>query len=99
MTSIVLHSPLAWSGALLPSRRGSAWADSMSLAVTAWRLARGGERATCIVSARDGRWHVTVEQGKRVTIAERCASGDEAFDRATQIWQVLIGHGWSEPRH
>jgi hypothetical protein len=71
----------------------------MSLAVTAWRLARGDERATCIVSQRDGRWHVTVEEGKRVTIAERCPSDDAAFARADEIWRVLTEQGWTEPRH
>lgn len=71
----------------------------MSLAVTAWRLSRGEERATCIVSQRDGRWHVTVEEGKRVTIAERCSSDDAAFARADEIWRVLTDQGWTEPRH
>jgi hypothetical protein len=71
----------------------------MSLAVTAWRLTRGHERATCIVSQRDGRWHLMVEEGKRVTLAERCGSDDAAFARADEIWQVLIGRGWTEPRH
>ena len=71
----------------------------MSLAVTAWRLVKSGQRATCIVSQRDGRWQVMVEEGKRVTIAERCASDDAAFERANQIWKVLADHGWAEPHH
>jgi hypothetical protein len=71
----------------------------MSMAVTVWRLTRAGERALCIVSQRDGRWHLTVEQGKQVTLAERCASDDVAFERANEIWQVLLSNGWTEPRH
>ena len=71
----------------------------MSVAVTVWRLERGDERAVCIVSERDERWHVTVEEGKRVTIAERCPSDDAAFARANEIWQALVEHGWSESRH
>ena len=72
----------------------------MGLAVTAWRLNKpGGQRAQCIVSERDGRWHLIVQEGRSITLAERCPSDDAALERANEIWQVLIENGWTEPRH
>ena len=72
----------------------------MSLGVTAWRLTSAdGQRAQCVVTERDGRWHLIVTEGKQITMAERCASDDAALARANQIWEVLVEQGWSEPRH
>ena len=70
------------------------------LTVTAWRLAdRLGTRAQCVISERDGRWHVMVQHGRRILVAERCPSDDAALDRANEIWQVLVEQGWTEPSH
>lgn len=72
----------------------------MSLNVTVWRLSDPlGRAAQCIISERDGRWHLIVRQGPRVTLSERCPTDDAAFDRANQIWQVMVEQGWTEPRH
>ena len=72
----------------------------MGGAITAWRLVRsGGQPTHCIISQRDGQWLVMVRHGKEVTLWERCRSDDAALARAQQIWEVLVEHGWSEPRH
>jgi hypothetical protein len=73
---------------------------TVGLAVTAWRLIDAtGRQARCIVSERDGRWHLLIEEGPTITVAERCASDDAAFDRANEIWQTLVAQGWTEPHH
>ena len=70
------------------------------LSVTTWRLTRlGNEQAECRVTAREGYWDLEVREGRRITIAERCASDDAAMERATEIWRVLTEQGWTEPRH
>jgi hypothetical protein len=75
--------------------------DGMSgLTVTAWRLSdRLGNPAQCVISERDGRWHLVVQHGRSVMIAERCSTDDAALERANEIWQVLVEQGWTEPRH
>jgi hypothetical protein len=71
----------------------------VGLTVTAWRLADPiGLQAQCVVSERDGRWHLVVKRGRDVMLAERCASDDAALERANEIWQVLVEQGWTEPR-
>lgn len=70
------------------------------LTITAWRLADGaGTTAQCLISERDGRWHLVVQQGRHVMMAERCRSDDAALERANEIWQALTEQGWTEPRH
>ncbi len=72
----------------------------MGMVLTAWRLAKAGRKcAQCIVSERDGRWRLMVQESGHVTFAERCASDDAALARANDIWQRLVEHGWTEPRH
>ena len=72
----------------------------MGLSVTAWRLSDVmGRCAQCIISERDGRWHLIVRQGPTITLAERCRSDDAAFERANEIWMVMVDQGWTEPRH
>ena len=72
----------------------------MGLSVIAWRLADTlGRPAQCIISERDGRWHLIVRHGSKIMIAERCATDDAALKRANEIWQVMVEQGWSEPRH
>ena len=72
----------------------------MSLSVTAWRLADGaGVPANCVISERDGRWHLIVRRGGDVVFSERCGTDDAALLRANEIWQVLREQGWTEPRH
>ena len=72
----------------------------MSKVLTAWRLAKAGrQRVQCIVSERDGRWRVIVQEGRHITFAERCASDDAALARAHDIWHGLIERGWTDPTH
>jgi hypothetical protein len=72
----------------------------VSLAVTAWRLTDGaGRQARCIVSERDGRWHLLIQEDRDITVAERCPSDDAALARATEIWRTLVAQGWTEPEH
>jgi hypothetical protein len=71
-----------------------------SLTITAWRLADPvGTPAYCVINERDGRWHIVVQHGRHVMMAERCPTDDAALSRANEIWQVLVEQGWTEPRH
>jgi hypothetical protein len=45
---------------------------------------------------RDG---LMVQRGQTVYLAERCASGDAALARSTEVWQALKERGWTEPTH
>ena len=75
-------------------------ADAVSLTVTVWRLSDPvGQPAYCVISERDGRWHVIVRHGRQIMIAERCPTDDAAFDRANEVWQAMVEQGWTEPRH
>ena len=70
------------------------------LTITAWRLTdRLGTAAQCVISERDGRWHLVVQHGRGVMIAERCSTDDAALARSTEIWRVLMEQGWTEPFH
>ena len=72
----------------------------MGIRVTAWRLTHPmSGAARCVISERDGRWHLIVQQGRVVTLAERCSSDDEALERANRIWSAMKGQGWTEPTH
>ena len=72
----------------------------MSLSVTAWRLTDPvGRPAQCVISERDGRWHLIVRRGRDIMISDRCPSDDDALERANEIWGVLIEQGWTEPKH
>ncbi len=74
--------------------------SQVSLTVTAWRLSdAAGQPAHCVISERDGRWHLLVHQGKKVMVAERCPTDDAALVRANEIWQVMVEQGWTEPKH
>jgi hypothetical protein len=52
-----------------------------------------------VISERDGRWHVVVQHGRRILLAERCPTDDAALDRANEVWQALVEQGWTEPSH
>jgi len=70
------------------------------LQITAWRLTdRVGTHAQCVISERDGRWHLVVQHGRGLMMAERCSTDDAALSRATEIWHVLVEQGWTESRH
>ena len=72
----------------------------MGLSATVWRLTDArGRLAQCVVSERDGRWHVMVRQGSKILIAERCQSDDAALIRAGEILDALKERGWTEPLH
>jgi hypothetical protein len=70
----------------------------VGLSLTAWRLSDAtGQLAQCIVNERDRRWQLIVRQGQQIVLTERCASDDEAFARATEIWKAMIAQGWTQP--
>ncbi|HEX5109822.1 MAG TPA: hypothetical protein VFV95_15325 [Vicinamibacterales bacterium] len=72
----------------------------MGLSATVWRLTDArGRLAQCIISERDGRWHLMVRQGTKILIAERCPSDDAALMRANEILDTLKERGWIEPLH
>ena len=72
----------------------------VSLSVTAWRLTdRSGTPTNCVISERDGRWHLIVRRGSDVVFSERCGTDDAALGRANEIWRVLRDQGWTEPMH
>ena len=72
----------------------------VSLSVTAWRLTdRSGTPTNCVISERDGRWHLIVRRGADVVFSERCGTDDAALLRANEIWRVLRDQGWTEPTH
>ena len=72
----------------------------MSLRVTAWRLSDpAGRPAQCVITERDGRWLLIVRHGTTIMLAERCRSDDAAFDRAHEIWRVMVEQGWVELKH
>jgi len=72
----------------------------VSLSVTAWRLTdRSGTPTNCVISERDGRWHLIVRRGSDVVFSERCGTDDAALVRANEIWRVLRDQGWTEPLH
>jgi hypothetical protein len=72
----------------------------MGLSATVWRLTDAqGRLAQCLISERDGRWHLMVRQGSRILIAERCHSDDAALERASEILDALKERGWTEPLH
>jgi hypothetical protein len=52
--------------------------------LTAWRLTDPmGRPAQCVISERDGRWHLVVREGESIVFAERCQMDNDALDRAT----------------
>jgi hypothetical protein len=72
----------------------------VGLRLTAWRLTDpAGCLAQCVISERDGRWHLIVRRGASIVIAERCQSEDIALDRANEVWTTMREQGWVEPSH
>jgi DNA polymerase IIIc chi subunit len=72
----------------------------MSRRLIVWRLSdTAGQPAQCVISERDGRWHLLVRHGTAIVVAERCRTDDAALDRADAIWQALVAQGWTEPKH
>ena len=72
----------------------------MGITMTVWRLCdQAGLPSECILSERDGRWRLVVQQAGKVFLAERCPSDDAALARSTEIWRVLKEQGWTEPSH
>ena len=72
----------------------------MALVLTAWRLTDPlGRPAQCVISERDGRWHLVVREGESIVFAERCQTDDAALNRANEIWTVMKEQGWTEPSH
>jgi len=69
-----------------------------ALMITAWRLRdHGGVPSECTVCEHGGSWHLVVQRGRTIFMAERCPTDDAALQRSTEIWQVLKEQGWTEP--
>jgi hypothetical protein len=68
-----------------------------------WRLLNAADAPTACHIRRKGSeqavWQLTVYRGAEVFMAEAHTSSTRAWQRSTEIWDVIRELGWNESRH